>query len=145
MKELRFLLCLLLGGLAAACSQANPQNSSVPKSTEVVASTRVTSTPQIKPAGERHVLVLGQVGNPGWVIIPPEKSMTLVTAITFAHGPMARANHLVKITRKMPDGTTKEFEQVDLLAAMKGTGPDFPLENGDTITVFDARTGNNYQ
>jgi len=104
-----------------------------------------TITVTVKSYAERRINVLGQVNSPGWVIIPPQQDLTLVQAISQAHGPTPRASRFVLITRKMPDGSTKPFPNVDLLAAMKGSGPDFPLQEGDTITVFESTFANDFQ
>jgi protein involved in polysaccharide export with SLBB domain len=85
------------------------------------------------------------VANPGWVVIPPEQNLSLVSAIAQAHGPTPRAAATVTITRKMPDGTTKIFNNVDLYKATKGTGPDFPLQEGDTISLGESAFANVWQ
>jgi protein involved in polysaccharide export with SLBB domain len=99
----------------------------------------------IKTYAERRINVLGAVANPGWVVIPPEQNLSLVSAIAQAHGPTPRAAATVTITRKMPDGTTKIFNNVDLYKATKGTGPDFPLQEGDTISLGESAFANVWQ
>jgi protein involved in polysaccharide export with SLBB domain len=103
-----------------------------------------TITVTVKTYAERRINVLGQVSSPGWVIIPPQQDLTLVSAIAQAHGPTPRAYHIVNITRKESDGSIKTYT-ADLRAAMKGTGPDFPLEEGDTINVTESLIGNDFQ
>ncbi len=103
-----------------------------------------TITVTVKTYAERRINVLGDVGAPGWVVIPPEQNLSLVSAIAQAHGPSPRAYHIVTITRKNADGSTKTYT-ADLRAAMKGTGPDFPLEEGDTINVTESLIGNDFQ
>jgi hypothetical protein len=51
----------------------------------------------------------------------------------------------VTVTRVMPDGTRKEFPDVDLWGAMHGVEPDFPLHEGDTIQVGESFLANAYQ
>jgi len=99
----------------------------------------------IKTYAERRINVMGAVSSPGLVIIPPEQTLSLVSAIAQAHGPTPRAAATVTITRKMPDGTTKTYDNVDLYKATKGTGPDFPLQEGDTIMLGESPFANVWQ
>jgi protein involved in polysaccharide export with SLBB domain len=104
-----------------------------------------TITLTVQTYAERRVYVMGLVTSPGWVVIPPEQKLSLVAAIAQAHGPTQNAAGTVTITRKMPDGSTKTFKNVDLLGATKGTSPDFPLQEGDTITLGESLLGNVWQ
>jgi len=99
----------------------------------------------VKNYAERRINVVGAVGSPGWVIIPPQQNLSLVSAITQAHGPTPRAAATVNITRIMPDGSTKVFKDVDLYKAYKGSGPDFPLQEGDTIFLGESAFANVWQ
>jgi len=87
------------------------------------------------------VNVLGSVTSPGLITIPASQTPTLVGAIAHAHGPSSNAAATVTITRKMPDGSTTVFNDVDLYNATKGAVPDFPLQDGDTIMVGAQSSG----
>jgi protein involved in polysaccharide export with SLBB domain len=86
----------------------------------------------------RQVNVLGQVGKPGPVFFPPQKDLTLVTAITIAGGPTEKAAATVNITRINPDGTTQILKDVDLYGATKDAKKDILLQEGDTITLGES-------
>lgn len=80
----------------------------------------------------RYVNVLGIVGRPGPVEIPPEQTLSLLDAIGRAGGwtQLSRKRD-VTLIRTMPDGQKKEFK-IDA----RELGPnEFPLQEGDLINV----------
>ncbi|HTB63830.1 MAG TPA: polysaccharide biosynthesis/export family protein [Opitutales bacterium] len=95
-------------------------------------------TLEVTDFSARRVNVFGQVAKPGAVYFPPEKDLTLVTAIADAGGPTEKAAATVTITRINPDGTTKVLENVDLYGATKDAKKDILLQEGDTITLGES-------
>lgn len=84
---------------------------------------------------QRRVNVLGQVNQPGYVVIPPEEEMTLTQAISGAHGMTLRADTKnVKIKRVM-DGKTRVYViNVDEIFR-NPQAKDVPIYDGDTVYV----------
>jgi protein involved in polysaccharide export with SLBB domain len=89
---------------------------------------------------ERRITVNGQVNRPGWVEIPPEQEMTLVSVISAAGGPTRLTASSVTITRRMADGQTKVIH-ANLKAAMEDPRKDIPIEEGDSIYVPESMIG----
>jgi len=84
----------------------------------------------------RTVQVLGQVNKQGPVVIPFDRELTLVDAISSAGGPTRLANlRRVALKRKRPDGTTTTFT-LDVQEIMTEVDVEsFPLQDGDTIFI----------
>ena|ERR1041385_4611951 len=89
----------------------------------------------------RTIEVFGAVGNPGVITFPKEEMLTLTKAISLAGSFNRLANQrMVKLTRKMPDGSTKTFGPInvqDIIARNKGDNDadNMPLIPGDVIFV----------
>jgi polysaccharide export outer membrane protein len=84
---------------------------------------------------ERFVNVSGAVNKPDRIPFPPERGMTIVSAITAAGGYSRLAKlSKVRLTRIGADGTP-ETREIDVDAITKGQADDVPLENNDTIVV----------
>lgn len=85
---------------------------------------------------QRTINVLGQVNAPGSVVIPPEKNINLLDAITRAGGFTRLANrNKVSLTRTKPDGQTVNFT-IDADQLVTGdTNNRSPVQDGDTIFV----------
>jgi protein involved in polysaccharide export with SLBB domain len=86
----------------------------------------------LKEYRAREVNVLGQVNKPGAVAIPPERSLTIVEAITRAQGLTLRGNpNKIEFTRR---GKKQVFRMDDL---NKVTDPNKQLfvEPGDIIEI----------
>ncbi len=88
----------------------------------------------------RRISVNGQVGHPGWVEIPPEEQLTLVSAISAAGGPTRITNPVVTVTRKVPNGAPIKIK-ADIKAAMRDAKYDIPLQDGDSIFVDEDAIG----
>lgn len=84
----------------------------------------------------RTVNVLGAVNKAGTVDFPPEQPMNLLDAITKAGGFSRLADRSkVKLTRTLPDGTTKSYI-IDADDIIKGKSKDqWPLKKDDVIYV----------
>jgi len=80
------------------------------------------------------------VGHPGWVLIPPEEKLTLVSVISAAGGPTRIADSDVVITRKLPDGSFTKVK-ANIKTAMNDASKDVALEDGDSIYVPEAMIG----
>jgi polysaccharide export outer membrane protein len=80
----------------------------------------------------KFVHVLGMVGNPGKVEMPPDQDLTLIDAISQAKG-VTRLGNPRKVRIKRADGT-KPFD-VDYDEIRRGEAKDIILIKGDTITV----------
>jgi protein involved in polysaccharide export with SLBB domain len=89
---------------------------------------------------DRRINVNGQVNRPGWVVIPPEETMTLVSAISAAGGPTRIADPDVIVTRTLADGQKKTIH-VNLKSAMENPNKDIPIEDGDSIYVLEDMIG----
>ncbi len=89
---------------------------------------------------DRRINVNGQVNRPGWVTIPPEETMTLVSAISAAGGPTRLADPYVTITRTMANGEKKTLH-ADLKDAMQNPNKDIPINDGDSIYVKEDMIG----
>ncbi len=95
----------------------------------------VYSTDGISPWGT--VLVMGQVGRPGPVNIPPTRDLTVLRAIQMAGGAtLLAAKSGVMVTRKQPNGGTRKIK-VDLDRIAKDGRPelDIKLEPDDVVYV----------
>jgi len=98
-------------------------------------------TINIEEYAPQTVSITGLVKGGGTFNIPPETVMTLRDLIQKAGGLAETANgSKVKITRTLPDGTTKVFTK-DVEALLKGraspnsTDANFPLEPDDIVYV----------
>jgi polysaccharide export outer membrane protein len=96
----------------------------------------------VEDYAERSVSVSGFVRNGGKVPIPPETIMTLKDVIVKCGGFTDTANGKnVKVTRTMPDGSTKLWEHLDveslILGKVSGKTPasTFIVEPGDSVYV----------
>ncbi len=106
---------------------------------------RILRNPQvtinIEEYAPRTVSVSGMVRQPGTVNLPPETTMTIKELILKAGGFSETANGKnVRVTRVMPDGTTKVFTlNVDAVLKGKDTGKsadnNFTLEPDDIVYV----------
>lgn len=84
---------------------------------------------------ERKVQVLGQVNDPGFVVIPPEREMNVAEAISGAGGLNLRAKSSgIEVIRKRPDGSTETLK-VSLQDALKNPRKNIKLKSGDTVFV----------
>jgi polysaccharide export outer membrane protein len=85
---------------------------------------------------QRSLSVLGAVGSPGSVVIPPERDLTLVDAIAHAGGFSRLANQAdVSLTRTLPSGEVQHFTiNVDQL--IRGNAPrQWIVQDGDVVFV----------
>jgi polysaccharide export outer membrane protein len=85
---------------------------------------------------QRSVTVLGAVGNPGTVVLPPERSMTMLDVIARSGGFSRLANQKsVSLTRNLPDGRTANFtiNAEDMMTGDKNN--QWPVIDGDIISV----------
>lgn len=83
----------------------------------------------------KFVRVLGHVGNPGMVDIPPDKVLTLIDAITQCRGVSRLGDdRKLMITRTDSDGKTQAFE-VNFRKIKRGEAKDYTLEEGDIIYI----------
>tara|TARA_B100000965_G_scaffold406480_1_gene445631 strand:+ start:5193 stop:5762 length:570 start_codon:yes stop_codon:yes gene_type:complete len=83
----------------------------------------------------RRVQVLGQVNQPGYVIIPPEEEMTLAQAISGAHGMTLRADPKNVKIKRVADGKTKVFTINFNEILRNPEAKDVYVHDGDTIYV----------
>jgi protein involved in polysaccharide export with SLBB domain len=83
------------------------------------------------------VLVMGQVGRPGPVNIPPTRDLTVTRALQLAGGTTALGDQSdVRITRKLADGKTRKIKLDLKKIGEKGlTEQDIVLRSGDVIYV----------
>ncbi|MGB0414691.1 MAG: polysaccharide biosynthesis/export family protein [Coraliomargarita sp.] len=83
----------------------------------------------------KFVRVLGHVGSPGQVQIPPDQELTLIDAITQCRGVTRLGNDKnVTISRVKESGQTQSFE-VNFKKIKLGEAKDYVLQEGDTIYV----------
>ena len=83
----------------------------------------------------KYVRVLGNVGSPGAIPIPPDKELTLIDAITQCRGVTRLGDDKnMTITRTKEDGTTQSFE-INFKKIKTGAAKDYVLQEGDTIYV----------
>lgn len=87
---------------------------------------------QIVQFAPKFVHVLGMVGNPGKVSMPPDTDLTLIDAISQSRG-VTRLGNARKVRIKRNDGS-KPFD-VDYDEIRRGEAKDIILKEGDTITV----------
>ncbi|HTB63829.1 MAG TPA: polysaccharide biosynthesis/export family protein [Opitutales bacterium] len=103
---------------------------------------KIYTKPQItllvKEYAPRRINFLGEVAHPGWVNIPPEEELTLVSAFSEAGGHTPRASRYCNITRRLPDGTTTILKNVDLRAAVEDMSKDIALQEGDTVFLGES-------
>lgn len=85
---------------------------------------------------QRTVNVLGAVNNPGSVVIPPERDITLLDAIARSGGFSRLANRShISLTRTLPDGQTVNFT-INADQLMTGDAASrWPIQDGDIISV----------
>lgn len=84
---------------------------------------------------ERFVNVSGAVNQAGRIQFPPERGLTIMSAITAAGGQSRLANlKKVTLTRKGADGSPEKRE-INVDSIIKGEAEDVPLENNDTVVV----------
>ena len=88
----------------------------------------------------RTVNVLGAVNNPGSVLIPLEKSFTLLDAIARSGGFSRLANQSkVSLTRTMPDGRTENYI-INANQLMAGASANrWVVQDGDVVTVPESK------
>lgn len=106
---------------------------------------RILRNPQvtinIEEYAPRTVSVSGMVKQPGTIALPPESTMTIKELILKAAGFTETANgSKVRVSRVMPDGTTKIFTlNVDAILKGKDVGKsadnNFVLEPDDIVYV----------
>ncbi len=113
------------------------------KDAKIFAQPQITLT--VKEFSPRRINVLGAVGKPGPIYLPPQKDLTLVAAITEAGGPTSKAATTVNITRVNPDGTTTVLKNVDLKGAVQDASKDISLQEGDTIFLGESLLGAGWQ
>ena len=82
----------------------------------------------------KFVRVLGHVGAPGMVDIPPDKDLTLIDAITQCRGVTRLGNDQKVTITRVEDGKTQAFE-VNFKRIKKGEAKDITLEEGDVIYI----------
>ncbi|MGC6505034.1 MAG: polysaccharide biosynthesis/export family protein [Coraliomargaritaceae bacterium] len=83
----------------------------------------------------KFVRVLGHVGNPGMVDIPPDKELTLIDAITQCRGVSRLGDdRKLTITRSDQGEETQAFE-VNFRKIKRGEAKDFVLQEGDIIYI----------
>ncbi|ADE55452.1 polysaccharide biosynthesis/export family protein [Coraliomargarita akajimensis] len=83
----------------------------------------------------QYVRVLGHVGAPGYVPIPPDKELTLIDAITQCRGVTRLGDDKnVTITRLREDGSSRPIK-VNFKNIKRGEAKDYILKEGDTIYV----------
>ncbi|MGB0415651.1 MAG: polysaccharide biosynthesis/export family protein [Coraliomargarita sp.] len=83
----------------------------------------------------KFVRVLGNVGAPGNVQIPPDKDLTLIDAITQCRGVTRLGDDKnMTITRLKENGQTQSFE-INFKKIKTGEAKDYLLQEGDTIYI----------
>ena len=83
----------------------------------------------------KFVRVLGNVGAPGNVQIPPDKDLTLIDAITQSRGVTRLGDDKnMTITRLKENGQTQSFE-INFKKIKTGEAKDYILQEGDTIYI----------
>jgi polysaccharide export outer membrane protein len=84
---------------------------------------------------QRRVHVLGQVNEPGYVLIPPEEDMTLTQAITGARGMTLRADGSNVKVKRTTDGQTRVYI-INVNEILRNPdAKNVPLYDGDTVYV----------
>lgn len=86
---------------------------------------------------KRDVKVLGQVGKPGAITIPSDRSLRLLDAIALAEGFTRLADRKrVTLTRVNADGNTTTTEiNADSIIQSKNSADQWVLQHGDVINV----------
>lgn len=87
---------------------------------------------------EQRLQVHGQVGRPGWVVIPPEEEMTLSQAISAAGGLTRLADGGdIRLKRVSPSGKSKVI-RIDFDEILKDPeAKDIQVYDGDNIFVTE--------
>ena len=115
MKRILLLFTLLLAIISAPAVNA-----------------RDAATP---PETERAVNVRGAVNQPGRIVFPKDRGLTIVAAISLAGGHSRYADlKRVRLTRKNSDGTSVTTV-VDVDAIMKSRNPAAAIQLGDGDSV----------
>lgn len=85
---------------------------------------------------QHSVTVLGAVGSPGTVLIPPERTLTMLDVIARSGGFSRLANQkIVSLTRNLPDGRTANFT-INAEQMMTGDKDNqWTVKDGDIISV----------
>jgi len=89
---------------------------------------------------ERRVTVIGQVNQPGPIIIPPEETLFFTQAISAARGiTRLGRDYDIQLTRTLNDGRTQtmSIDMGEILNDPKVR--DIPLQDGDVILVHERR------
>jgi len=99
-------------------------------------------TVSIEQYAQRTIVVQGLVNQPGRIEIPTDQIFTLKDAILKANGFKDTAKGTaVKVTRTLPDGTLKTFENLDVDSVFRGKSKaraedaNFALEPDDIVYV----------
>jgi polysaccharide export outer membrane protein len=80
--------------------------------------------------------ILGSVGNPGVVEIPPDRVLTLTEALSMVGGVTRMGNpKAIKIKRVDQDGRSRQMEVNFTKIVQDPDVKDLPLNEGDTIWV----------
>jgi polysaccharide export outer membrane protein len=85
------------------------------------------------------VTVLGQVRKSGNIVLPSDRSVDVVDVILLADGftDVAKAT-AVKVSRVMPDGTRKTWDDIDVDAFLRGRAnrkDALVIQPGDIVNV----------
>jgi len=87
---------------------------------------------------QRSVTVLGAVSSPGTVVIPPERTLTLLDVIARSGGFSRLANlKTVSLTRNLPDGRTVNYTVNAELMMSGDKGNQWTVKDGDIISVAE--------
>ncbi len=87
---------------------------------------------------QRTVTVLGAVSSPGTVVIPPERTLTLLDVIARSGGFSRLANlKTVSLTRNLPDGRTVNYTINAELMMSGDKGNQWTVKDGDIISVAE--------
>lgn len=90
----------------------------------------------VKEYGNKTVYVLGQVSKPAAIEIPPEKSLTVLEAITSVGGFTDIANTSKVRVLRMENGKQKTIDvDVTQITKQGNKSMDIPLQPGDVIFV----------
>ena len=90
----------------------------------------------VKEYGNKTVYVLGQVSKPGSLQIPPEKTLTVLEAITSVGGFTDVANTSKVRVLRLKDGKQKNLDvDVTQITKQGNKSLDIALEPGDVVFV----------
>jgi polysaccharide export outer membrane protein len=100
-------------------------------------------TVTIEQYAQRTVIITGQVNQPARYELPPDQQWTLKDLVMRAGGFQETAKGTaVKVTRTMPDGSLKIYEDLDVESLLRGRGntarnnaANFVLEPDDAVYV----------